>query len=152
MVTNLCSLCKIEFTLSLTVPSNSPKDLMVFILSSTVFQVSWSEIEPIDQNGVISQYEVMYISGADLNQRVFSNGSSFTLNISGLEEDTEYNISLRAYTSVGPGPFSGTVVITTEEDGWFLVCFSAVVIFILFLNYSSCQSTSECDSYCVILY
>ena len=117
MVTNLCSLCIIEFKLSLTVPSGSPKNLMVFILSSTEFQVSWSEIEPIDQNGVISQYEVMYISGVDLNQRVFSNGSSFTLSISGLEEDTEYNISLRAYTIVGPGPFSGTVVITTEEDG-----------------------------------
>ena len=38
-------------------------------------------------------------------------------NVTGLEDDTEYNISVRAYTSVGPGPFSVSVMEKTAENG-----------------------------------
>ena len=34
-----------------------------------------------------------------------------------LEEYVEYNISVRAYTSVGPGPYSEEVTERTDEDG-----------------------------------
>ena len=37
--------------------------------------------------------------------------------ITGLEEYVEYNISVRAYTSVGPGPYSDPVTERTSEDG-----------------------------------
>ena len=39
----------------------------------------------------------------------------FTLN--GLEEYAEYNLSVRAYTSAGPGPYSAGVVERTDTDG-----------------------------------
>ena len=120
MVTNLCSLkyvCILIF--SLTVPSGSPEDVSVIVLSSSEILVSWSEIDPISQNGIITLYEVVYSAGSSLNQSIFSNGSSFALHITGLEEDVEYSISVRAYTSVGPGSFSNVVMKTTKEDGWF---------------------------------
>ena len=41
----------------------------------------------------------------------------FTLN--GLEEYVEYNISMRAYTSAGPGPYSVGVVERTDTDSEF---------------------------------
>ena len=93
----------------------------VIALSSTDIQISWSEIEPIDQNGIIVRYEVIYSGGSDSNGSVITNGSSLMTNITGLEEDTEYNIFLRAHTSVGPGPFSGITTERTEEDGWLLL-------------------------------
>ena len=113
---------------SLTVPSGSPKDVSVIVLSSSEILVSWSEIDPISQNGIITLYEVVYSAGSSLNQSVFSNGSSFALHITGLEEDVEYNISVRAYTSVGPGPFSNVVMKTTKEDGWFFFSPSQSII------------------------
>ena len=42
--------------------------------------------------------------------------SSFLLTISQLEEYVEYIISVRAYTSVGPGPYSDGIINGTLED------------------------------------
>ena len=87
------------------------------VLSSTVIQTSWNEINPIDQNGVIVLYEVTYSSRYELNNSVFVSGLLYASNITGLEEHTEYNISVRAYTNMGPGPFSDVVMTKTVEDG-----------------------------------
>ena len=46
-----------------------------------------------------------------------SNGSILMIVLTGLEEYVEYNISVRAYTSAGPGPYSDGVVERTETDG-----------------------------------
>ena len=43
--------------------------------------------------------------------------TNLSVNITGLEEYVEYNISVRAYTSVGPGPYSDPVTERTLEDG-----------------------------------
>jgi len=43
--------------------------------------------------------------------------------LEGLEEYVEYSVRVRAYTSVGPGPFSVAMVSRTLEDGeWINVC------------------------------
>ena len=39
-----------------------------------------------------------------------------------LEEFVNYNISVRAYTSVGPGPYSDPVTARTLEDGNVPIC------------------------------
>ena len=46
-----------------------------------------------------------------------SNGSLLLIVLTGLEEYVEYNISVRAYTSAGPGPYSAGVVERTDTDG-----------------------------------
>ena len=43
--------------------------------------------------------------------------TNLSVNITGLEDYVEYNISVRAYTSVGPGPYSDPVTVRTSEDG-----------------------------------
>ena len=48
------------------------------------------------------------------------NASELFQVLSGLEEFVEYNISVRAYTSQGPGPFSDDVTQMTQEDGMFI--------------------------------
>ena len=88
-------------------------------MSSTAIFVTWEEVPSIDANGIITMYEVRYVplqtfGGLLVTETVTT--SSFLLNISQLEEYVEYNISVRAYTSVGPGPYSDGIINRTLED------------------------------------
>ena len=49
--------------------------------------------------------------------RVAINTSLLNATLSGLAEYVEYNISVTAYTSVGPGPYSDGLIKRTLEDG-----------------------------------
>ena len=82
--------------------------------------VTWDVVPPIDQNGVITVYEVLYepmetFSGAigPLTVNVTKRSSLLT----GLQEYVEYTISVRAYTSEGEGPYSVGVIERTLEAG-----------------------------------
>ncbi|XP_064384244.1 uncharacterized protein LOC135333251 isoform X3 [Halichondria panicea] len=100
------------------VPYSSPRNIDAISTSSTVIHVSWIKVNEIDQNGVITMYEVVYLGEFDLtNRSVFTlDGDTLTVNITGVEEFAEYNISVRAYTSVGPGPYSQVQMELTMED------------------------------------
>ena len=83
--------------------------------------MAWDPVPEIDRNGIITLYEVEYtqstfsgISSSNLNT---TNGSQLMVELEGLEEYVEYSVRIRAYTSVGPGPFSVAVVNRTLEDG-----------------------------------
>ncbi len=89
--------------------------------SPTSILVTWSEVPSIDQNGVINTYEIMYSQLNDRQEVVFTNitntsASDLSVTLQYLQEFVNYNISVRAYTTVGPGPFSGTVMELTSED------------------------------------
>ena len=90
--------------------------------------IAWEEVPPIDQNGIITEYEIQIepketfgglISTITVNT---SNGSVLTMVITGLEECVEYCISVRAYTSVGPGPYSDVIVEKTNPAGRVSCC------------------------------
>ena len=104
-------------------PDDSPQNITAAAVSSTEIEVSWEEVPAIDQNGVISVYEIRYIpemrfQGEILTDSVdITNTSMRSTNLTDLEEYVVYNISVRAYTSVGPGPYSDGVVERTDEDG-----------------------------------
>ena len=52
------------------------------------------------------------------------NTSNTSIVLGGLEEYVEYNITVRAYTSVGPGPFNPSVDNRTFEDGKYTILWS----------------------------
>ena len=93
---------------------------MAVNISSTAIRVSWHPVHTIDQNGVITQYEVEY------NQTTFSevsmyntttvNSTTLMVDLTGLEEAVVYFIRVRAYTSVGAGPYSDAMNVPTNED------------------------------------
>ncbi len=90
------------------------------VLSSTEIQVNWTEILEMDQNGIITEYEVMYeplMTFGGVLTTTTVNTTNMSVTLSGLQEYVEYNISVRAYTSVGPGPYSQAERGITEEDG-----------------------------------
>ena len=93
------------------------------VLSPTEIEVSWEEVAAISRNGEITQYEVLFDPLETFNGEISTNSVNIT-NISmlftvltGLEEYVEYNISVRAYTSAGAGPYSDGVSNTTETNG-----------------------------------
>ena len=101
-----------------TVPASPPASVQAESRSSNEILVAWNEVPLIDQNGDIITYEVQYIPATvsdSLNS--FINTSNLTLLLTNLEEFVAYNISVRAYTSIGPGPYSVPVISMTMVDG-----------------------------------
>ena len=92
--------------------------------SSTTIAVTWEEVPPIDQNGVIIMYEVMKIPLEDFEGAIVMktvNVSEYVqfVELTELQEHISYNISVRVYTSVGAGPYSVIQTIQTLQDSKF---------------------------------
>ena len=90
--------------------------------SSTTIAVMWDEVVPIDQNGVITMYEVMYTPLEDFVGAIGSNTtiwseSKRSVVLIGLQEYVNYSISVRAFTTVGPSNYSNVVIEETFEAG-----------------------------------
>ena len=102
-------------------PSSPPGDVLAVILSSTSVSINWTEVPAIDQNGIITQYEVEYnqtqFTGVTMSNVTVVNSMIFTTVLTELLEYVEYSIRVRAYTSEGPGPYSNITVVITDEDG-----------------------------------
>ena len=88
--------------------------------SSTTIVVMWHDVPLIDQNGVITKYEVMYTPREDFGGAIgtrTANVTELSVLLMDLEENVNYSISVLAYSSAGPGPNSDPVIILTNEDG-----------------------------------
>ena len=102
-----------------TVPANSPQNVIAMSLSSTTINITWEEVPPIDRNGMIITYEVHYEpleTFGQLSPVDIINATNLSVILEGLHPFVSYNISVRAYTSVGSGPYSDVVVEITQED------------------------------------
>ena len=98
-------------------PINSPQNVTAMSLSSTSINVTWEEVPPIDRNGMITMYEVLYEPVETFGQ--LSSDTGYTTDLFILLDElhpfVNYSISVRAYTSVGSGPYSDVVVEATQE-------------------------------------
>ena len=106
----------------LTAPSSPPSNINVTTESSTSIRVSWSEVPSIHRNGMITQYGVMYepleTFGYETVTSVnITDNSTLEILLHNLQEYVQYNITVRAFTSVGEGPFSSVITVRTLEDG-----------------------------------
>ncbi len=106
-------------------PSGPPTNLEVTVTSATSINVTWNEVAPKDQNGVITMYEVMYTPLEDFGGQIFAN----TTNVSELEQSVllnylqeyvNYTITVRSYTQEGPGLSSSEMTVLTSEAGTYL--------------------------------
>ena len=74
----------------------------------------------MDQNGIILLYEVQYEPLMTFGGQLMTmtmNTSNTSIVLGGLQEYVEYNISVRAFTIVGPGSFSPAVNKSTAGNG-----------------------------------
>ena len=104
-----------------TEPAAAPQNVMTMAESSTEIVVTWEEVPAIDENGDITMYEVEYMPLETFNGQIATDSVTvdpalLNTTLTGLEEDVDYNISVRAFTSAGPGPYSDAVTNRTLED------------------------------------
>ena len=101
-------------------PSSSPGNITTIISSPITILVMWKEIPVLDQNGIIIAYEVLYepldTFGGLIGTEAVNTSNTF-ITLSDLQEFVGYNISVRAYTNAGPGPYSDIITDMTPEDG-----------------------------------
>ena len=93
------------------------------VISPTEIEMSWNEVDPIYQNGIIIIYEVDYQPAQVFNGSMtvdVVNTTNTTIILSDLHESVQYNITVRAYTSIGPGPFSSHVLSFSGEARKFI--------------------------------
>ena len=103
-----------------TEPNAPPQNVTAMAISSTEIEASWKEVSAVDENGIIIVYEVQYEPLQTFGDQISTNTTNttyLTTTVTGLQEYVEYNISVRAYTSVGPGPYSDPMIEITLEDG-----------------------------------
>ena len=88
-------------------------------ISSTEIMVTWEEVLPIDQNGIITIYEVQYVPLQFMESlsTLIIIITDMAVSLTNLQEYVEYSISVRVYTSIGFGPFSTEITERTFEDG-----------------------------------
>ena len=91
-------------------PSRAPGKVVVAVTSLTSITVTWDDIPPIDHNGIILMYRVLYTP-------VNMPGSSQTIEVNeqkaiffGINASINFTIAVQAYTRVGEGPYSTTFI------------------------------------------
>ena len=98
-------------------------DLNGIALSGTEVFLIWSP--PLEENrhGQIISYDIQY-KGYDMNDTIVDDIKISNINetqsiLKGLNEYTTYDVSVRARTSAGPGPYTPPITILTNESSKF---------------------------------
>ena len=110
--------------------------------------VTWEEVPAIDENGIIITYEIEFVplQFTEILVTGSINTTNLFIDITGLQEYVEYDIRVRAYTSVGPGPFSVAVTNRTFEDGKGTVIY-AHNEYLMTVTANMCMLYSESHTY-----
>ena len=103
-----------------TDPASPPANVSAFATSSSSIKIVWDEVPAIHRNGIITMYEIEYAPDGDDGVEASTilveyDESDLELNVS--PEFRTYLIQMRAFTEVGPGPYSDTTEVELEEDG-----------------------------------
>ena len=105
----------------LKVPSEAPRNLTATARSSTSVVTTWQLPATDSRNGIITGFKLFYkTKGSDINPGttlLLDSGDSLSKTVSGLDEFTEHEFQVLAFTSVGDGPKSAVVIVRTKEDG-----------------------------------
>ena len=98
-------------------PGGPPESLLATALSSTSIQIEWLEIDPILRFGIILSYNIKYqrTDEKDVLKEITSLNRSAV--ISGLNEYTDYDLSVAGSTSKGVGMYSAFIKHRTLEHG-----------------------------------
>ena len=140
-----------KFAVKLTIfvaPASPPDNVTVMAsIIPTEIMVTWDIVPEMYQNGVITMYEVLYVPLETFDGAIGPLSVNVTeqmTNLTDLQEYVNYTISVRAYTSVGAGPYSSETIVRTQEDSEFIARLAYKIV-TAFLLPSSSQSSRQCD-------
>ncbi len=108
---------EIEALTKETYPAGSPLAVTAFTATTSTIEYTWSPPEEELRNGEIILYEYISnrASGGDSSSSKFGNVSRTSVVIDNLERSVIYKFRVRAYTAVGPGPYSEPALGRTLE-------------------------------------
>ncbi|XP_061557654.1 immunoglobulin superfamily DCC subclass member 4 [Phycodurus eques] len=99
-------------------PSSPPQELRLSSIGSSSVLASWRP--PLEPNGVIVAYRILYSSNLSQPEHMWRNlsqdGSINSVEVKGLSSGTHYFFKLAASTEVGAGPYSLVKDIHTPPD------------------------------------
>ena len=103
-------------------PASPPTSVSATVLSSNEILTTWGIVRPIDQNGIITMYEVLYqpqetFGGTIEPNTVTVYAPNMSVILTDLEEYVFYDISVRAFTSAGSSEYASAPSQRTLEDG-----------------------------------
>ena len=89
-------------------------------ISTTHVVLQWGPVPEREQNGVITHYEVVYTQNSidRLPQSGTENVSEMMATVGPLQPFIPYNLTVRAFTSIGDGPFNPMpITVMTNPSG-----------------------------------
>ena len=113
------------FLLCYSAPNAPPSNVQGQNTSSTSILVQWGDVPSADQNGIILSYTVGYTvlpGGSEQTKVVNTQATDTTL--TGLNEFTNYSITVLASTSKGGGNISEPIIVITDEDSKLAVIYA----------------------------
>ncbi len=118
---NMCYLCYL-CSPSLE-PSVGPADVLFSKVNETTFNISWAALTREKSNGKVTLYDVkeeLLCQGkgqktSPISSRTVNTTTTFVV-LYDLLLCSRYNVSVRAYTKEGPGPYSRPVELETSSE------------------------------------
>lgn len=98
----------------LAAPKEAPQNVSAVSETFYSIKVTWRPVPEEKRDGIIILYEVNIADGS-LNKS--NTTSNLTMKIQGLEMFKMYSVRVRAFTRIGPGPFSNSRRLETKEEG-----------------------------------
>ena len=96
----------------LSVPSEGPKGISFDEVNQTTYKISWAPLAREKRNGIIIGHEIKHEKAStearskpSFGDTTYSNSANSVALVSGFQPGCNYSISVRAFTSVGGGPF-----------------------------------------------
>jgi netrin-G3 ligand len=89
-----------------SVPTGAPQNFTAIGISPTSVRLQWDPPDKKHRNGEIIFYEVMYHQQKQRTDDLTTNTTETYVIVEGLQPVTDYNFKIRAYTAIGPGPWS----------------------------------------------
>ena len=103
-------------------PSVGPDSVSASQMNKTTFNISWERLPRAKSFGKVILYEVKanllwksHFYNWSAHNNVTVNTSSTFVFLPGLLICSEYNVSVRAYTGAGPGPYGEPLELVTSE-------------------------------------
>ncbi|ESO00970.1 hypothetical protein HELRODRAFT_192507 [Helobdella robusta] len=87
-------------------PIGSPLNFTAVWVGGSSLKLSWQPPHKQDRNGKIVMYQVQYQKRTNMRDDFFLNTTHQSMQINGLDPNSDYFFQIRAYSSKGPGPWS----------------------------------------------
>eukprot|EP00106_Octopus_bimaculoides_P006172 XP_014773614.1 PREDICTED: receptor-type tyrosine-protein phosphatase F-like isoform X10 [Octopus bimaculoides] len=94
-------------------PAGAPQNFTVIPVSETTVLLTWDQPAKNLRNGEIKMYQINFHKQSDSINVEDLNVTDTSLDISGLDMNTDYIFLIRGYTSKGPGPWSNKQIAHT---------------------------------------